>query len=215
MQPPASLDEARQYVGRTVIKYFEPVPALNYPGGHAAGTVASAQVHMSQPGGQTQLQHSDPTQFYFLVKWVGERVVWGRQCGRQRGDDVGAPSNLCLQQPGAKQCKRHIVMDRWLPVTLPPGVARPTAVALSNTRTAPAHDMPAALVRVSYPALYRYGDSYEEHIPWEQLAHILMPIQPDVSVTATCHEGFVEHEARRQGRVCQSKPQVRLRQKRR
>ena len=67
-----------------------------------------------------QLQHSDPTHFYFLVKWVGERVVWSRQCGRQRGDDVGAPSNLRLQQPG---------------------VARPTAVALSNTRPAAAHDM--------------------------------------------------------------------------
>ena len=41
---PRMLEDAQSFLGRTVIKYFEPVPSLNYPGGNAAGIVADVQV---------------------------------------------------------------------------------------------------------------------------------------------------------------------------
>jgi hypothetical protein len=65
-QEPTTQEEANAYVDRTVLKYFQPVPMLNYPGGNAAGLVAEAQPLTEQHEQQQQQQAT--TQFRFLVK---------------------------------------------------------------------------------------------------------------------------------------------------
>eukprot|EP00798_Chlamydomonas_sp_ICE-L_P021294 gene21294-28225_t len=57
---PASIDEAKTYINRTVLKYFQPVPVLNYPGGNAAGLVADVQIQAGVNGEERLL---------FLVKY--------------------------------------------------------------------------------------------------------------------------------------------------
>ncbi|GAX85989.1 hypothetical protein CEUSTIGMA_g13405.t1 [Chlamydomonas eustigma] len=81
---PTGLEDAQQYIGRTVIKYFEPVPTLNYPGGNAAGTVADVQVQAVLPppevtSSSEQHRPDAQPQFLFLVKYgdsYEEHVLW-------------------------------------------------------------------------------------------------------------------------------------------
>ncbi|KAG1669209.1 hypothetical protein FOA52_001460 [Chlamydomonas sp. UWO 241] len=102
---PATLDEAMQYINRAVVKYFEPVPELDYPGGNAAGIVYDVQLSappsMDGPPRYPLFADDilDDVQFLFLVRFgdtYEEYLLWSNLAPillpqQPEGSGVGGP----------------------------------------------------------------------------------------------------------------------------